>query len=171
MRYMQILAGPNAGRDSDLDALAAYIGTLAWAKPPHVPEALLAQVTQGKEIFFSRETGCAACHPPPYYTDSGRRTDDGRFVRHDVGTRAPGGSGSQELDTPSLLGVLRSEPYLHDGRAKTIEDIFTMWNPDDRHGRTSHLSKEQILSLAVFLRYLAASPAMDTTPAAQTSTR
>ena len=58
------------------------------------------------------------------------------------------------LDTPMLLGLRRSEPYLHDGRAITIEQVFTTFNPQDKHGRTSHLSEVDIHALAEFLRYL-----------------
>ena len=90
------------------------------------------------------------------FTDSGERLPDGRFVLHDVGTGSPDrGSGHQELDTPSLLALRRSEPYLHDGRAKTLEEVFTKFNPHDEHGKTSHLDKDQIHALAEFLRYLA----------------
>ena len=106
-------------------------------------------------LFFSEKTGCAFCHPPPFYTDSGTRDAEGPFVKHDVGARLPGESDQhQRLDTPALLGLRRSEPYLHDGRAGTIEDIFTKFNPDDRHGRTSHLTDRDIDALAEFLRYL-----------------
>jgi hypothetical protein len=58
------------------------------------------------------------------------------------------------IDTPSLIGLRRSDPYLRDGRAKTIEEIFTKYNREDKHGRTSHLNEQQIMALAEFLRYL-----------------
>ena len=80
---------------------------------------------------------------------------------HDVGTRPRlDPARSRSLDTPSLLGLARSEPYLHDGRARTLEEIFTKFNPDDKHGKTSHLSSDQIRQLVLFLRYLS-EPALD----------
>ena len=152
------LGESNAGRDRDLDSLAAYIASLMPPQPPRPPDNLLPQIEQGRQLFFSQETRCAHCHPPPYYTDSGRRTDDGRCVLHSVGTSVHSDPArSRWLDTPSLLGLARSEPYLHDGRAKTLVEVFTKFNPADEHGKTSHLSGEQIKQLAFFLRYLGAS--------------
>jgi YVTN family beta-propeller protein len=155
-RLHDYLAQTNAGVNEDLDALADYIRSLT-PLPPLVPPAATAPLRQkGKEIFFSRETRCAQCHPPPLYTDSGRRDAQGRYLLHDVGTRLPYESATlQRLDTPSLLGLWRSEPYLHHGRAKTLEEVFSRrFNPQDKHGRTSHVSEEGIRALAEFLRYL-----------------
>ena len=151
-RMHRWLGDSNAGLDPDLDALAAYIGSLAPRNPPAPPPESAPLIEKGREVFFSNKTGCADCHPPPWYTDSGKRNGDGQFVLYDVGTR-PATSQQQEFDTPSLLGLRRSEPYLHDGRAQTLEEIFTEFNPQDRHGRTSHLKKEDIRALVEFLRY------------------
>jgi len=65
----------------------------------------------------------------------------------------------RKLDTPSLLGLRQSEPYLHDGRARTLEKVFTQHNPEDRHGTTSHLSAKDVAALVTFLRYLDPGPA------------
>ncbi|MHB8862224.1 MAG: hypothetical protein ACYC6N_07460, partial [Pirellulaceae bacterium] len=99
--------------------------------------------------------------------DSGTRDAEGAWVRHDVGTRAGGeGEAHQHLDTPSLLGLRRSEPYLHDGRASTLEEVLTTCNPEDRHGRTSQLSDAEVLDLAEFLRTLSLQEAKSRIPAA-----
>jgi len=155
-RLHDYLAQTNAGANEDLDALAAYIRSLTPLPPPVPPAATAPLRQKGKEIFFSRETRCAQCHPPPLYTDSGQRDAQGRYLLHDVATRLPYESATlQRLDTPSLLGLRRSEPYLHHGRAKTLEEVFSWrFNPQDKHGRTSHVSEEGIRALAEFLRYL-----------------
>jgi cytochrome c peroxidase len=57
-------------------------------------------------------------------------------------------------DTPSLLGVYRTAPYLHDGRAATLHDLLTTANAGDRHGRTSQLSDTQVHDLVEFLKAL-----------------
>jgi cytochrome c peroxidase len=146
--------------DDDADALAAYIRSLTPKSPPPPPAHLLPVIRRGKEIFFSKKAGCSACHPPPLYTDSGRRNAAGEFRLHDVGTWTAGEDESlRRLDTPSLLGLRQTEPYLHDGRAPTLEAVFTRCNPEDRHGKTSHLSLEEVRSLAAFLRFLAPPPA------------
>jgi cytochrome c peroxidase len=58
------------------------------------------------------------------------------------------------FDTPHLLGVAASAPYLHDGRAATLEEIWTLYNPDDLHGVTSYLNKIQLNDLVEFLKTL-----------------
>ena len=154
------LGRSNAGLNRDLDALAAYIESLSPKRPPPPLPELADTIRRGKAIFESDATGCAVCHPAPRYTDSGRRDAEGHFLRHDVGMWKPGEAETlRRLDTPSLLGLRQSEPYLHDGRAHTLEEVFTRYNPKDRHGTTSHLSAEDVAALATFLRYLDPGPA------------
>jgi len=43
---------------------------------------------------------------------------------------------------------------LHDGRAKTLKEVFTEFNPEDKHGQTSHLSDEELQALVEFLKSL-----------------
>jgi DNA-binding beta-propeller fold protein YncE len=149
------LGRSNAGLDEDLDALAAYVASLEFKRPPLVPAASRPLIERGRRLFFAEETGCARCHPPPFYTDSGRRGEDGKPIRYDVGTRLPSeGEDLRRLDTPTLLGLRRSGPYLHDGRAKTLEEVFTKYNAGDRHGRTSHLTPEEIHALCEYMRTL-----------------
>ncbi len=146
---------PNAGLDPDLDALATYIGSLDHKPSPAPPPEMVALRAEGSSIFRSDRVGCVRCHPAPLFTDSGTRRSDGRYVLHDVGTHVAGEPETlHHLDTPSLLGLYRSAPYLHDGRAKTLEDVFTKYNPEDRHGHTAHLSRDEIRALCEFLRYL-----------------
>jgi DNA-binding beta-propeller fold protein YncE len=155
-RMHKWLGEPNAKLNRDLDALAAYVESLKPDKPALALPELLPRIERGREIFFSEKTRCSSCHSPPFYTDSGRRNGSRRFVLHDVGTRDTlENKELRRLDTPSLLGLARSEPYLHDGRASTLEEVFTTFNRDDKHGRTSHLSQDDVRSLAEFLRYLA----------------
>ena len=155
-RMRESLGASNAGLDDDLDALAAYIASLAPKRSPSPPPASLRAIGKGRALFFSDKTGCVTCHPPPRYTDSGAKDAQGRFFRHDVGTwRASEHESLRRLDTPSLLGLRQSEPYLHDGRAPTIESVLRECNPHDRHGRTAHLTDAEIRALAEFLRYLA----------------
>jgi cytochrome c peroxidase len=149
------LGPPNQGLSADLDALAAYTNSHNFTLSPHAKHGLSDLAKQGREIFQSEATGCADCHAGPFYTDSTPRPIS-QIVRHDVGT---GGDDPTETmgpayDTPTLLGLYRTAPYLHDGRAATLKEVLTTFNQGDRHGVTSHLSERQIDALVEFLRSL-----------------
>jgi len=40
---------------------------------------------------------------------------------------------------------------LYDGRAMTIKEVLTIYNPDDSHGVTSNLTENEINDLAEFV--------------------
>jgi cytochrome c peroxidase len=80
-------------------------------------------------------------------------------VRHDVGTitAASGtrlGEALDGFDTPSLRGVWRTAPYLHDGSAATLLDVLTTRNPDDQHGVTGALSPGELADLVAYMTQL-----------------
>jgi hypothetical protein len=58
---------------------------------------------------------------------------------------------SELFDTPALIEVWRTTPYLHDGPAAKIRDVLTVKNPKGDHGKTSHLTQEQIGDLAEYV--------------------
>lgn len=147
------LEQPNKGRSEDLDALAAYSNTHKFTLSPLSKQGLSEAFRRGKELFFAKETRCAECHSGPYYCDS---TPTRPFKMHDVGTGAddPSEKMGPAFDTPTLLGVYRTAPYLHHGKAATLEEVLTKFNRDDRHGKTSHLTAAQIADLAEFLKAL-----------------
>ena len=49
------------------------------------------------------------------------------------------------FDTPQLANVALTAPYLHDGSAGTLEEIWTVYNPEDKHGRTNDLTKDELI--------------------------
>ena len=147
------LETPNKGLSRDLDALAAYSNSHRFTLSPHAKTGLSEAARRGKEIFFSKETGCATCHAGPFYSDS---TPSRPFKLHDVGTGSddPSEKMGPQYDTPTLLGIYRTPPYLHHGKAATLEEVLTKYNREDRHGKTSQLSAEQIADLVEFLKSL-----------------
>ena len=85
---------------------------------------------------------CVSCHSGP------KGTSQKSF---DVGTgKATDRSGL--LDTPQLINIALTAPYLHDGSARTLEEIWTVFNPKDRHGRTNDLAKDELNDLVEYLR-------------------
>lgn len=147
------LGTPNSGRSADLDALAVYSNSHKFTLSPHARGGLSPSATRGKDLFLSSETRCAECHRGPYFTDS---TPTKPFRLHDVGTGGddPDEKMGPKYDTPSLLGIYRSAPYLHHGKAETLDDVLGKFNRDDRHGKTSHLTAEQRSDLVEFLKSL-----------------
>ena len=125
-------------------ALIEFIGNPRRAPNPWRdldPEA----VQRGKTVFFRAR--CDVCHPGPTFTDQ---------KKHDIGLTGPTMEVDvrSRFDTPSLLESYRTAPYLHDGRARTLREIFTEHNPDNIHGLTGGLSQEEIDALVAYIRTL-----------------
>ena len=119
---------PKAGLDPDLDALAAYVASLGHGSLPKSPHraadgSLTPQGTAGRAVFNA--LACASCHSGAEMTDSTL----GSATLHDVGTLRTTsgqrlGGPLPGIDTPTLLGVWNTPPYLHDGSAGTLEEVF-----------------------------------------------
>lgn len=115
------LGDPKAGMSEELDALDAYLSSLtAWPVPPGE--------SSPEDLALLTDLGCTVCHTGVAYTDSATG------VRHDVGTFGPGsgqrrGGELDGLDTPTLRGVWKTSPWLHDGSAETLEEAIERHNP------------------------------------------
>lgn len=122
--------GPSkAGRSVELDALAAYVSSLdetTLPRSPHRnPDGSHTAAALAGALVFSAE-GCPACHTSGAFTDS--LVGPGNL--HDVGTGRTTSGGRlggvlPGIDTPTLLGLWETGPYLHDGSAETLEDVFS----------------------------------------------
>ncbi len=151
----QALGDPISGRSKELDALAAYTNSHKYSMSPYAKHGLSEAAKRGRDLFFSEATKCASCHSGPIYSDS-KPTAIAEFALHDVGTGTQDASElmGPKYDTPTLLGVYRSAPYLHHGKAATLEDVLTTANQGDKHGMTSQLTSEQVSDLVQFLKSL-----------------
>jgi YVTN family beta-propeller protein len=89
-----------------------------------------------------RSNQCGSCHSGP------KGTSQKSF---DVGT-GKAVDNSSLFDTPQLMSLALTAPYLHDGSAKSLEEIWTVYNPHDRHGRTNDLTKDELNDLVEYLR-------------------
>ena len=87
---------------------------------------------------------CAYCHSGPKYTNR-QLADVGSGKAND---RSP------LIDTPHLTDIAYSAPYLHDGSAHSLEEIWTVFNPHDTHGVTNDLTKDELNDLIEYLRTL-----------------
>ncbi|MFZ2639720.1 MAG: c-type cytochrome, partial [Verrucomicrobiia bacterium] len=95
---------------------------------------------RGREVFVGK-AGCGGCHPEPSFTDQ---------QTHDVGTTRKMDQG-KKVKTPTLIELWRTAPYLHTGSAVTLHEVLTKFNPNDQHGKTSHLSKQELDDLLEYL--------------------
>ena len=87
---------------------------------------------------------CPVCHAGPHYTNQ-QLTDVGSGKATD---RSP------RIDVPQLSNIALTAPYLHDGSARTLEEIWTVFNPKDTHGVTNDLQKDELNDLIEYLRTL-----------------
>ena len=143
-----------SGKSQDLDALAVYTNSFGFTMSPHAQGGKLSDAAiRGKALFHDATVGCSSCHSGPYFSDSSLKKP---FQLHDVGTGNddPTEKMGPRYDTPTLLGVYRTAPYLHHGKALTLMDVLTTANKGDRHGKTSHLAKQQLEDLVEFIKAL-----------------
>jgi YVTN family beta-propeller protein len=164
MRFSTVLTRTEPFSYSDLDAISSYIMT-GIKYPPNLkynPDGVLTEAqARGKKIFERKKdfrgidipenNRCVTCHPAPYYTN---------LKQVYVSTLALSDD-SMMLDTPHLNNIYASPPYLHDGRAKTLEEIWTLYGKSEMHGVVNDLTKEQLNDLIEYLRSLR-SPDYDT---------
>jgi len=94
----------------------------------------------GKPISLANR--CSYCHSGPQGTSQ---------KSFEVGTGRPVDNSSL-FDTPQLTNIALTAPYLHDGSAATLEEIWTKFNPEDKHGRTNDLTKDELNDLIQYLR-------------------
>jgi YVTN family beta-propeller protein len=87
---------------------------------------------------------CSYCHGGPKYTNQ-KQIDIGSGKSTD---RSP------VIDVPQLPNVAYSAPYLHDGSARSLEEIWTVFNPKDTHGVTNDLTKDELNDLVEYLKTL-----------------
>ena len=87
---------------------------------------------------------CVYCHSGPKYTNQ---------QQVNVGTGKPTDR-SPVVDVPQLSNVAYSAPYLHDGSARSLEEIWTVFNPKDTHGVSNDLTKDELNDLIEYLKTL-----------------
>ncbi len=150
--------GPtNAGLSQDLDDLALFMSSLLHRPDTPYQAAgggLTANAQLGKAIFEDPTVGCVNCHAPPFFTDS--NLSNNPYILHDVGTADTVSAiwdttGMAGYDTPTLIGVWDSSPYMHNGQFPMIRDIFEFGNTTDLHGVTSGLSTTDLDNLQEYV--------------------
>ncbi len=96
-----------------------------------------AAVLRGKALFEREDVACASCHTGE------RLTDNGHYAMY----------GLEAVNTPTLVGIAATAPYLHDGSAATLEAVLES-SRSGAMGDTSMLSDAELSDLAAYLRSL-----------------
>lgn len=147
---------------ADIDHSADFMRLLA----PLPTRALTANATAGQAVFTS--TGCAVCHTPSMTTgvheiaalsekEVALYSD---LLLHDMGRLGDGivqaDAGAREMKTAPLWGVRVSAPYLHDGRASTIDAAIRAHDGEAVPSRTRYtqLTAAQRQQLIEFINSL-----------------
>jgi DNA-binding beta-propeller fold protein YncE len=126
--------------EEDAACMDQYLRSIQPVPSPYLLNGKLSKTAQkGKQIF--ERAGCADCHNGKYLTD-GKKYDVGTGI--DEYTNFP-------FDTPTLKEIWRTAPYLYNGSAKTIKEVLTIFNKNDKHGITSKLKEEEIIALEEYI--------------------
>ncbi|MBR2987927.1 MAG: c-type cytochrome [Clostridia bacterium] len=115
MKFIQFNTLPS----EDIAKIDEYLKSLYPVQSPALNKdgTLTESATSGKALF---EKNCASCHPAPLYTD---------LKLHNVNSNKFSGDNG-EYDTPTLVEVWRTGPYMHDGSLKTIEEVVKFFAKD-----------------------------------------
>jgi DNA-binding beta-propeller fold protein YncE len=156
-RFARVLMRTDPIPPGDLEDLVTFLKSQPPARTRHFTELgkpLSPAAERGRQLFFAThqpdgtpipiERQCQTCHRPPLFTNR---------LKSAVGTRGPRDV-TDEFDTPHLLGIAASPPYLHDGRARTLEELWTTYQTNDLHGVSSYWSKHQLNDLIEYLKTL-----------------
>jgi cytochrome c peroxidase len=115
--------------------LAAFLRTFDPPPPPRPGDEKA--VVRGRRVFEARH--CQRCHEPPTYTSA---------ETYDVGLKDE--AGKRRFNPPSLRGLSQGTRFFHDGRASTLDEVFTRYH-HELHGR---LDPQDLADLLAFLRSL-----------------
>ncbi|MEM9728593.1 MAG: di-heme oxidoredictase family protein [Myxococcota bacterium] len=140
-----------------IDDLEAYLSLLG---PPPRRRSDSALEDQGEALFEA--VGCASCHVPVLETASGEEVPlYSDLLLHDVAAAgaagiAQGAAMMREFRTPPLWGLGETAPYMHDGRASSLEEAINAHagEASDSRAAASALSAAEREALLAFLQSL-----------------
>jgi CxxC motif-containing protein (DUF1111 family) len=143
----------------DIDRLAEFMQWLG--APPRLP--LTPSAIVGRNVF--QTTGCAICHVPVMRTGPNRSASlrnkevwlFSDLLLHDMGVLgdgiAQGTADVRDMKTAPLWGLRASAPYLHDGRAATVDDAIKAHDGEARAAKERYmkLNTQQVQQLLDYL--------------------
>lgn len=122
--------------ETEVTEMSAYLRTLSLPRSAPIAPSQQASAQRGQALFAAN---CATCHAKPEYTSA---------HRYDVGLADE--VGQRRFNPPSLRGVHFRAPLLHDGRAKTLKEVFRKF----KHPRDTSWTVEEVADILTFLESL-----------------
>ncbi len=143
--FTKSMQGPRPTAEN-VKALIAYLGTLEYPRNPYRgPDgSLSAQAQRGRDVFKSPKAACNTCHGGPELTD-GKIHEAGLEESDDV---------YKGYNPPSLRGLYDKDPYLHDGRAKTLREALRGPHSVENVTGLGDLSDNELDDLIAYLKTL-----------------
>ena len=139
----QTMFGPKPTAEESR-ALLAFLETLTHPPNPHREHGgSLSAAAVGGQRIFEGKARCARCHQGENYTSE---------HNYDVKLE-PDGSPYGRWNPPSLRGVFDRGPFLHDGRAKTLDDLLRIHHTSEMLGGQA-LTPAERADLIEFLKAL-----------------
>lgn len=119
------------------ECVDAYLKALKPVPSPYLVDGQLSEKAEkGRKVF--EKLKCGECHSGPYFTD---------MKMHVIGENV---EFEQGWDTPTLREVWRTAPYLFNGAAATMEEVFTIY----KHGIEKKVSSKDIEALVEYVNSL-----------------
>ena len=130
----------------DVKALVAYLDTLEFPRNPYraSESRLTPEAKRGEAVFRSSKAACNTCHGGP-------ESSDGKV--HVVGLEERDDA-YQGYNPPSLKGVYDKDPYLHDGRAKTLRDALKNGHSPETVTGLGELNDAELDDLVAYVKSL-----------------
>ncbi len=141
--FTETMFGPRPTPD-EVKAMAAFLGTLEQPpNPHHAPGGALSPAAERGARLFSGKAHCDRCHAGEEYTSE---------RNYDVKLE-PDRSPYRRWNPPSLRGLWDRGPYLHDGRAATLDDLLRGPHAPEKLGGDA-LTPAERADLIAFLQSL-----------------
>ena len=101
--------------EEDAVSIDEYLKSLKPVASPYLVDGKLSEAAErGKALFHGKQVNCVECHKGPLFTDK---------LLHDVGSKSKYDR-QKTFDTPTLIEVWRTAPYLHTGEHTTVRDLL-----------------------------------------------
>jgi YVTN family beta-propeller protein len=137
--YTETMFGPKP-TDDEIKAVVAYLATLEQPPNPHLIHGKRSPSAERGRALFEGKANCIHCHKGEHYTSD---------RNYDVKLE-PDGSPYTLWNPPSLRGLWDRGPFLHDGRAKTLDELIEKHHAAEKLGG-KELTPEERKDLIEFL--------------------